>query len=104
MSDTPAYFVANLVIEDSQEYRNYEKGFFPLLKKHGGELITFDDNIETMEGSAPLEGRVIILKFPSDAAARAWWQDPDYQALSAHRRSGTDTRFLTLVHGQTPRG
>ena len=104
MSDTPAYFVANLVIENSQEYRNYEKGFFPLLKKHGGELITFDDNIETMEGSAPLDGRVIILKFPSEAAARAWWQDPGYQALSGHRRSGTDTRFLTLVHGQAPRG
>jgi len=103
MSDTPVFVVANLVIEDSNEYRKYEQGFFPILKKHEGRLLTFDDNIESMEGSAQPSGRIIILKFPSEAAAKGWWDDPDYQALSEFRRAGTDTRFLTLVHGQPPR-
>ena len=103
MSEVPVFMVANLVIEDSQEYRKYEKGFFPILKKHGGSLLTFDDNIDTLEGSAQPQGRIIILKFPSEEAARGWWNDPDYQSLSEFRRKGTDTRFLTLVHGQPPR-
>jgi uncharacterized protein (DUF1330 family) len=103
MSDTPVFMVANLIIEDSEEYRKYEKGFFPILKEHGGKLLTFDDNMETLEGSAPPSGRFILLQFPSEDAARGWWDDPDYQALSEFRRAGTDTRFLTLVHGLQPR-
>ena len=103
MSDIPVFVVANLIIQDCGEYRKYEKGFFPILKKHGGKLLTFDDNIKTMEGSAQPRGRMIILQFPSEAAAKGWWDDPDYQALSEFRRDGTDTRFLTMVHGQPPR-
>jgi uncharacterized protein (DUF1330 family) len=103
MSDIPAFVVANLVIDDSEVYRNYEKGFYPILRRHGGQLLTFDDHIETLEGSAHPQGRMVILKFPSGQAARDWWNDPDYQAISEFRRNGTDTRFLTLIHGQPPR-
>ncbi len=37
------------------------------------------------------------------AAARAWFDDPEYQAISKHRRAGTTLRFLTLVHDLPPR-
>jgi uncharacterized protein (DUF1330 family) len=46
---------------------------------------------------------MIILKFPSEAQARAWYADPDYQALSEHRRAGTRAEFLTMVRGMPPR-
>ncbi|MEL6364121.1 MAG: DUF1330 domain-containing protein [Pseudomonadota bacterium] len=104
MTDTPAYFIANIEVTDADEYRKYEKGFFPILKKHGGEFITFDDAPVTFEGEAPLSGRVIMGKFPSAEAAKAWYEDPEYQAISEHRRAGTKLRFLTMVHGQPPRG
>lgn len=103
MSDIPVFVIANLTVNDADEYRNYEKGFFPILKRHGGEFCTFDDNSETFEGSSPLNGRVIVFKFPSEAAAKAWWGDPEYQSLSEHRRAGTETHFLTMVHGLAPR-
>ncbi len=44
MSDAPAYVVANFTIEDAETYRQYEKGFFPILKRHEGTFFTFDDN------------------------------------------------------------
>ena len=103
MSDTPVYFVVNLHIEDAERYRRYEKGFFPILKKHGGEFITFDDNAKTLEGSKPPEGRIILFKFPSEEAAQGWYDDPDYQALSEHRRAGTTLKHLTMVHSLPPR-
>ena len=61
---TKVYMIANITIEDADEYRKYEKGFFPILKKHGGEFVTFDDTIEHFEGATPLQGRVIIFAFP----------------------------------------
>ncbi|MEM7638068.1 MAG: DUF1330 domain-containing protein [Pseudomonadota bacterium] len=105
MSDLPVFMIVNLEeITDPDTYRTYEKGFFPMLQKHGGEFVTFDDKSETLEGSDDLSGRVIIFKFPSEAAAKAWYNDPDYQALSEHRRAGTKLKFLTLVHSLPPRG
>ncbi len=103
MSDTPAYVIANFTVQDADTYRVYEKGFFPILKRHGGEFFTFDDNTETFEGAEPREGRMVLFKFPSEQAARDWYNDPDYQALSEHRRAGTDLKFLTMLHGLPPR-
>ena len=102
-SDVPVYAVVNLHINDAVPYRQYEKGFFPLLKKYGGEFITYDDAAFTLEGTAPRTGRMIIFKFPSESQARAWYTDPDYQALCEHRRAGTELQFLTIVHGLPPR-
>ena len=103
MSDLPVYMIANLVVHDADEYRNYEKGFFPILKRYNGEFVTFDDNHDCLEGSAPLPGRVIIFKFPSEQVARAWYNDEEYQALSEFRRAGTELKSLTLVHTLPPR-
>lgn len=103
IAQVPVYMLVNLIIHDAVEYRRYEKGFFPLLKRHSGEFITFDDKPQTFEGSAPRQGRMIIFKFPSEAHANRWFADPDYQALSAHRRAGTNIEFLTMVRGLPPR-
>ena len=104
MSEAPVYMVANVVVNDAARYREYEKGFFPILKRHGGEFVTFDDATATLEGSSAPPGRIVIFRFPSEQAARAWYDDPDYQELSEHRRAATELRFLTLVHGMAPRG
>lgn len=103
MSDAPVYMIANFTVHDPDTYRKYEKGFFPILKRHGGSFFTYDDDTHTFEGDSPREGRVVIFTFPSEEAARSWWADPEYQALSEHRRAGTSMRFLTLVHGLPPR-
>ena len=109
MSDAPCYMIANFRIHDPDTYRIYEKSLelraespafvFPILKRHDGEFFTYDDNSDTLEGESPRPGRIVIFKFPSEEKARAWWADPDYQALSEHRRAGTSMEFLTLVHG-----
>lgn len=103
MSDTPVYVLANFQVHDKEEYRKYEKGFFPILKKHGGSFHTYDDNTITFEGTAPRSGRVVIFGFPSEQAATEWYNDPEYQALSEFRRAGTSLDFITLVHGLPPR-
>ena len=100
MSDTPVYLVANIFeISDRETYGIYESGFMPLLKKHGGELVSVDENSESLEGENSLGGRMVILRFPNEASAKAWHTDPDYQALAEHRRAASNMNFLQLVRG-----
>ena len=103
MAEARAYVIANFQVHDKDAYGDYEKGFFPILKKHNGEFVTFDDQTETLEGGSPRSGRVVIFSFPSEAAAKSWYNDPEYQALSEHRRAGTQLEFLTIVHGMPTR-
>ena len=103
MSKTPVYVIANLLVKDPSTYREYEKGFFPILKRHEGTFLTYDDNALTFEGANPPKGRMIIFMFPSEANAKSWYKDPDYQALSEHRRDATKLEFLTMIHGLPPR-
>lgn len=103
MTEVPVYMVVNLSVTDTDTYRKYEKGFFPLLKKYQGEFITYDDQPVHLEGTAPRSGRMIIFSFPSEQAAKEWYADVDYQAISEFRRAGTRMEFLTLVHGLPPK-
>ena len=73
--------IANFVITDADTYRNYEKGFFPLLKKYDGEFFTFDDNPTTLEGDAR-PGRMVMFKFPSEEKAQAWYAAVSYTHLT----------------------
>jgi uncharacterized protein (DUF1330 family) len=104
MSDVPVHVIANFEVHDKDKYREYEKGFFPILKRHNGTFYTYDDKPVTFEGESPRSGRMVIFGFPSEQAATDWYNDPDYQALSEHRRAGTNLEFITMVRGLPPRG
>ena len=103
MTNVPVYMIVNLKINDPDDYRVYEKGFFPFLKKHKVSFITFDDSPEFLAGEQPIQfDRVIIFSFPSAQDANNWWNDDGYQELSKHRRAATEIT-LQKVKGKTPR-
>ena len=103
MTNVPVYMIVNLKINDPDQYRIYEKGFFPFLKKHNGSFITFDDSPECLEGEMPMQfDRVIIFSFASEKDANNWWNDDGYQELSKHRRAATEIT-LQKVKGIAPR-
>ena len=63
---------------------------------------------EALEFAKVLNADVItlvgdIFSFPSEKKAKDWYADEEYQALSKHRWAGTETRFLTMIHGLPPR-
>ena len=39
------YMLVDINIQDKETYLNYEKVFFPILNKYGGEFIKFEDKI-----------------------------------------------------------
>ncbi len=93
-----AYVIGQLQIEDAEEYKHYLAGFMPSFERHGGELLaTSKQETSVLEGSWALPNTV-LMRFPSTAAARAWYNDPEYQEL-AKIRHRTAKANLVLVEG-----
>jgi uncharacterized protein (DUF1330 family) len=61
---------------------------------HDLSPLAFYGDLATLEG-AQAEGAV-LLRFPDMAAARAWYDSPQYQAAKVHRHLGADYRVLLI--------
>ena len=93
----PAYVVAHITVNDPDTYRQYEKGFFPVLKPYGARFITYDDNVTVLEGDRA-EGRTVLVEFPSEKPALDWFNSPEYQQIADMRRAGATAHSIILVH------
>ena len=73
------YFVANYTILNQAGYQEYLAAVGAVLTAHGAETIVVDRDSALLEGSA---GQVtIVLRFATKAAAKAWYESPEYQAI-----------------------
>ena len=98
------YCIANLEIEDAELFRNYEKGFFGTLKEYNGEFMTMDDESIHLEGTSPIEGRVIMWTFPSEEEMNSWFSSTSYQELAEnYRRPATELKNLTVIKAMPTR-
>ena len=94
----PAYVIGQLDIRNPTAYQSYLDGFMPSFTRHGGELLATSRNeTELLEGTWALP-RTVIMRFPNVNAARAWYNDPDYQQLAAIRHKAADAN-LVIVDG-----
>lgn len=82
------YFIANYTITNQAEYTRYLAAVGPVLKAHGADNIVVDRGCELLEGSA---GQVtVVLRFATKAAAKAWYESPEYQAIRHLRTDNTE--------------
>ena len=93
-----AYVLAQIRINDPDSYQNYLAGFMPIFERHGGELLATSKNQTIVVEGNWAYPATVIMKFPSLDAARAWCDDPDYQALAEHRHRAADAN-LVIVEG-----
>lgn len=104
MSDNPqpVHFVAHFTVDDRDGYRQYEKGFFPILKAHGGHFVTYDDDVTILEGERA-EGRTVMIRFESEDALMGWWNSEEYVELAKLRHASTTTHSISVVHSPPAR-
>ena len=63
---------------------------------HGAERVIVDRDSELLEGSA---GEVtVVLRFPSKAAAKGWYDSPEYQAI-IHLRTDSSEGVGVIAEG-----
>ena len=93
------YWVANVDISDLEAYKKYVAANAVPFRKYGGKFLTRGEPVATLEGEA-YKDRLVILEFPSQAKAEAWYADPAYQAAVTFRRaSSVMTRMLVQQGG-----
>jgi uncharacterized protein (DUF1330 family) len=82
------YFVANYTITNQAQYQEYLAAVGPSLTAHGAERIVVDRDCDLLEGPA---GQVtVVLRFATKAAAKAWYESPEYQAIRHLRTDNTE--------------
>jgi uncharacterized protein (DUF1330 family) len=91
----PAYLFIGVDSHDQAAMDRYSAGTMPILRKHGCQLIAYDDNAELLDGDYGRQ-KLILLRFPSLDAARAFWDDPDYKPMKALRETAADTDVLRI--------
>jgi uncharacterized protein (DUF1330 family) len=101
LAGPPAFLLAELTVTDPAGFaRDYGAHVARIAAAHGGEFLARGGQAEALEGRPP-RPRVVILRFPSMAAARAFWTSPDYKAIAPARQRTARTRAW-LVEGLPP--
>jgi uncharacterized protein (DUF1330 family) len=98
----PAYVIASVrsaltTEEAAKALAEYRRRNTDQVAAHGGRFLVRGGDVEVLEGGwDPL--RVVVMAFPDRAAARAWYDAPEYAELRALRRRVSDTDII-LVEG-----
>jgi uncharacterized protein (DUF1330 family) len=89
----PAYVILiNNRTPDATELGLYRPKALAARAAHPVTMLAANGAFEVLEG-APAES-VTIAQFPDMAAAKAWYDSPEYQDAKAHRLKGADFRIL----------
>ncbi|WP_373085064.1 DUF1330 domain-containing protein [Sneathiella sp.] len=96
-----AYLIARIRVTDPDQYEVY-KSLAPIaIKKYGGRYLTRGGEMQTVEGPEETS-RVVILEFPDMAAARAFYDSPEYKKARDARATAADGQFVLLEGLETP--
>lgn len=92
-----AYAIGALRVRDTGWLNEYGEAMPALIRKHSGKVLA-KSPAQTLEGDDRLPGTVVMIEFPTAAAARSWYDDPAHARLKQLRRAGSDFDLL-LVDG-----
>jgi uncharacterized protein (DUF1330 family) len=93
----PAYVVVDIHVTDPITYADYRELAPPTIAQYGGRYLARGGAVEILEGNYQPE-RLVILEFPTVAAAKAWIDSPEYTPAKALRQRASQTNMI-LVDG-----
>lgn len=81
----PAYIVATVTITDPDRFAAYGRAIAGLSERFGGEPIVCGPVAEYLEGEGAPNERVVVTRFPTADAARAYIGSEEYREASRAR-------------------
>lgn len=88
-----AYLIATVRVDDPETYREYTRRTPALIEAAGGRFLVRGGPVETLEGPA-FNDRLVVVEFPSMAAARAFHASEGYREAMAFRLAASEATFL----------
>jgi uncharacterized protein (DUF1330 family) len=79
-----AYVIAAETVSDPAMFDLYRKEVPATLELFGGQFVVRGANFTVLEGEWP-HPRLVVIEFPSRAAAEAWYQSPAYRKIISLR-------------------
>jgi uncharacterized protein (DUF1330 family) len=93
----PAYFVAELETTNAAGMEPYRAAVPATIAQYGGRYLARGGAAELMEGG-PEPKRIVILEFADTAAAKRWYNSPEYQKILPIRLANSTGRVF-IVEG-----
>ncbi len=89
------YIIANVSVTNPVQYEDYKKWSSQAMQAHGAEVLVRGGKVEVIEGDwAP--DRLVILKFPSVSAAKAFDASPEYGKARSARQGAAVMRMIVV--------
>jgi uncharacterized protein (DUF1330 family) len=66
--------------EKAAVLQQYQQAARTVIGKHGGQPIARGGGVGTLHGSRKWQVGIVI-RFPDEAAVKAWYNDPEYQKV-----------------------
>jgi uncharacterized protein (DUF1330 family) len=90
-----AYVIVEVETHDRELMERYRGLVAPTVQAHGGRFIVRGGACETLEGGWEPQ-RIVIVEFPTVAAAKAWWSSEEYAEPKALRQRAGKTRMIVV--------
>ncbi len=91
-----AYLIANVNVTDPEQYEQYRLLSSAAIEQGQVEILVRGGDTQALEGQAPT--RTVVLKFPSMAAAREFYDGAPYKKART-AREGAAEMTMYLVEG-----
>lgn len=91
----PAYIIGRIQVTDWTRYAEYMKATPAVIAQYGGRFIARGGESAMLEGPAEA-GRVVILEFPTFAAAKAFYHSEEYGRAKALREGAATAQFFAI--------
>jgi uncharacterized protein (DUF1330 family) len=93
----PAYILAEVNVTNPAGYEAYRPLAGASVAQYGGRFLVRGGKAELIEGTQE-PARLVVIEFPDAAAAKRWYNSPEYQEALKIRLANSTGRVL-LVEG-----
>ena len=90
------YAIAHVAVTDEAKFQDYVDKMPALFERHKGRMIAMDENPAPIEGDA-WPGTVVLIEFPTDDDAKAFYADADYVSAKALRAGAADLHVVVVA-------
>jgi uncharacterized protein (DUF1330 family) len=92
-----AFVVAAETVKDEAMFAEYRKGVPATVEAFGGKFVARGGDLKVLEGEWP-HPRLVIIEFPSRAAAEGWYKSAEYRKIISLRHKSS-VGNLVIVDG-----
>lgn len=93
----PAYMIVTAKIEDRESFiQGYGAAAGALVEQFGGKYVLRGPGAELLEGGFGDGASMVISEWPDKAAAKAFWDSPEYQEVKKLREGCAECQVLLI--------